>query len=68
MKTYTVYGDDETDLFDAPTFEEAIAWLKGYTADGLSGWSFITIRHPSHECLCDVEMTPEGYEWTHYWN
>jgi len=64
MTTYTIYGDDEVDLFDANTQEEARRWVEGYTRRSSGGYSTFTIRNEQLECISEYDIE-DG--WTQHW-
>ena len=65
MTSYTIYGDDEVDLFDTTTEAEAKRWIEGYTRRGSGGYSIFTVRNDQLECICEYDVA-DG--WTQHWH
>ena len=65
MAKYTIYGDDEVDLFDATTEADAKRWVEGYTRRSSGGYSTFTVRDEQHECISEYDIE-DG--WTQYWH
>jgi hypothetical protein len=64
MTKYTIYGDDQVDLFDARTEADAKRWVEGYTRRNFGGYSIFTIRDENLECISEYDVE-DG--WTQFW-